>query len=397
MKKYIFLTGRYVPRPEATGLCIHKLAKDLASKGCDVETFCYGDKKDIFEIDGVCIAQLKTPSYMLEKEKTPFNVFVSRIHKLLNFFNYPLRSKKMRNTFVYEVLKTIDESDDIVIIASYTPFEAVSAMKIIKKKAKCHSIKCCYYSADTLSNEQTDAGILPASYREKKGKKQELSIFKECDLIFIMECHKDHYLSEAFSSIANKIRIVNFPLLDKELYLASMNRDKVINIAYTGTFYRTIRNPSYPLDCFIKLSDLDYKLTLIGGGDCDDIISEKSRLSNGKIEFLGKRPYAFARNTLMDADVLLSIGNDESPMMPSKIYEYISTGKPIIHFYSWDNDPCLPVLRQYQNAILIKNGECDIDILRKFIKGHRILKYEDMAKNFETSIPEFTSELIRKL
>ena len=397
MKKYIFLTGRYVPRPEATGLCVHKLAKDLASKGFDVETFCYGDSKDIFEVDGVCVARLKAPAYMLEKEKTPFNVFVSRVHKLFNIFNYPLRSKKMRNMFVYEVLKTIGEDDDIVLVASYTPFEAVSAMKIIKKKAKCHSIKCCYYCADTLSNEQTDAGILPASYREKKGKKQELSIFNDCDLIFIMECHKEHYLSDDFASVRDKIRIVNFPLLDKNLYSTEAKKADTVSITYTGTLYKTIRNPSYPLDCFLKFTNLNYKLSIVGGGDCDDIIAEKIALSNGKIEYLGKKPYTYARNAMIEADVLLSIGNDESPMMPSKIYEYISTGKPIIHFYNWDKDPCLPVLKKYHNAILIKNGECDIDILNKFIVERRILKYEEIAENFKSSKSEFTSEMIEKL
>lgn len=51
--------------------------------------------------------------------------------------------------------------------STYTPLEGVVALKKIKEKYP--DIRTVYYSTDTLSNEQGDAGFLTSEKREKKG------------------------------------------------------------------------------------------------------------------------------------------------------------------------------------------------------------------------------------
>ena len=41
MKQYIFLTNQYLPKPGATGMCVHNVATELAKRGESVATVCY--------------------------------------------------------------------------------------------------------------------------------------------------------------------------------------------------------------------------------------------------------------------------------------------------------------------------------------------------------------------
>ena len=55
--------------------------------------------------------------------------------------------------------------------------------------------------------------------------------------------------------------------------------------------------------------------------------------SNGRIiRHLQVEPF-MVPDILLNADILISVGNSSEAFKPSKIFEYISTGKPIVHFY----------------------------------------------------------------
>ena len=44
------------------------------------------------------------------------------------------------------------------------------------------------------------------------------------------------------------------------------------------------------------------------------------------------------------ADILLSLGNAFDNQMPSKLFCYLGTGKPLLHLAVTDTDPTLPYL-----------------------------------------------------
>ena len=53
---------------------------------------------------------------------------------------------------------------------------------------------------------------------------------------------------------------------------------------------------------------------------------------------------------------LLSIGNKNPNQIPSKVVEYLATGKPIIHFTEIDNDPVIELSNQFDNLITINKS-----------------------------------------
>ena len=50
---------------------------------------------------------------------------------------------------------------------------------------------------------------------------------------------------------------------------------------------------------------------------------------------------------------LISIGNLNTTQLPSKVIEYISTGKPVIHFCEVENDPVKNISKDFNNLFIV--------------------------------------------
>lgn len=402
MKQYIFITNQYLPAPGATGLCVHNVASEIAHRGFSVSIICYSNDGKYHEssYDNLSVYKVPVPFFlrgMSNKRKLLNYTFrlLSMTAKLIHIRDYPLRSKLLCSRYVKTIKKNLEINSQTTIIASYTPLEAVVAMLNIKKTYG--DITTIFYSTDTLSNEKGNDGILSLKTRTAKGIKWEKRIFSVVDRAIIMECHKNHYLGEQYKLFHQKMVTANFPLLrsqDNPILHKSKTCDKLL--VYAGTLYRRLRNPSFLCMLLNRVSQcLPIRVVFMGGGDCDDIMNSYVDESDGVIRFLGMQSHSVAMKYIDECDILLSIGNTGSPMAPSKIYEYMSTGKPIIHVYSWDEDPCIEPLKKYGNALLLDEREnVDINKVSRYIEESSIVPYSDVKIKFASATPEFTADLI---
>lgn len=400
MGKYIFLTGYYLPKPGATGLCIHQLAKETAKRGHDVTTICYFDGDEKTSFDGVHIIKIPVPSFLQENMSNlrlsrKINQIRSVWSKLIHIRDYPLRSSRLVKTYYSSLRNLVIEGENITIVASVNPLEAVIATQLIKEEFPS-KVTTHYYCADTLSNEKGNSGILPVEYRTKHGLKWEKRLFASFDSIIIMECHKKYYFSKEFSEYIPKMKLANFPLFSRIETGTQQTENDIVSFVYAGTLYRELRNPKFLCDLLIETSKIEkISVSFLGGGDCDDILAAANERSNGAIRYLGMQPHDIAMQEIGMADVLLSIGNAESPMAPSKIYEYMSTGKPIVHTYTYEKDPCLEPLTKYGNALLIREDEKHVvEKLLDFLKNRRNVSFDEVREKFKLSMPEYTVNMI---
>lgn len=402
MKVYIFLTNQYLPKPGATGLCVHQLAKELA-KDNNVWTVCYKDEDDRKVFDDVNIIKIDVP-FFLRENNSKSNIarkvqyYGSLFSKAMYFRRYPLRSRRLIKNYKKAIERILESVGEATIIASYTPLEAVIAAKEIKDSHK-DNVRIVYYSTDTLSNEQGNDGLLPAEYRTKFGIRWEKELFAKFDKILIMECHRAHYYTDTYKEFFQKFAVVNFPLLSKPVFQMSTEKEiGSVRLVYAGTLYKHLRNPEYLLDLLVELSKKrEIEAVFLGGGDCEELLNKAERDSNGAIKYLGMQSHDTAIQYIASADVLLSIGNVESPMAPSKIYEYMATGKPIIHTYTYEKDPCIEPLYNYGNSLILKNDDkYALEKAMIFINHIKILNYEEVRSKFLTSTPFYSADLISK-
>lgn len=396
---YIFLTNQYLPKPGATGLCVHYVAKELKMRGHNVNVICFSENLPSKEIiDEVDVIKIKVPFCL--RADSGKNFIVKKIrrlsvlaHKLYHWHSYPMRSNSLVKSYYSAAMDLLCKMDlrDTILVATYTPIEACAALIRIKRKLR--QVKGCFYSTDTLSNERGSTGFLSANYREKKGFEWEKRIFGVVDIAIIMECHKSHYFQKQYVEFSKKIRLANFPLINP----SSKKKDKMNHkdklLVYAGTLYKKMRNPTFLCEMLSQLQSI--RVVFIGSGDCEEIIKRYEQRTAGKICYLGMQTHSKALHFIHDADVLLSIGNNESPMAPSKIYEYMSTGKPIIHVFNWNEDPCIEPLQKYGNALLIDEKiPVNINDASSFIFKGSPMTYNDVFSNFKTSTPMYTADLM---
>lgn len=116
MKQYIFLTNQYLPKPGATGMCVHNVATELAKRGESVATVCYSFDRNyhVQVIDDVKVFYIPTPVYLRDvKNNIPLFVLAIRalsiLAKLVHINKYPLRSTTLVGRYVKTILPLIDD------------------------------------------------------------------------------------------------------------------------------------------------------------------------------------------------------------------------------------------------------------------------------------------------
>ena len=131
-------------------------------------------------------------------------------------------------------------------------------------------------------------------------------------------------------------------------------KDKV-DLVYTGFFYEDIRNPRYLLDFFSHFPN-EYVLHMAGGG-CEDIIKEYKRTLCDRLVIHGTVSAEDARALRDKADVLVNVNNTVSNQVPSKLFEYFETGKPIINICKTHECPSIAYTERYPACISIYEDE----------------------------------------
>jgi glycosyltransferase involved in cell wall biosynthesis len=200
----------------------------------------------------------------------------------------------------------------------------------------------------------------------------EKAVFKAADLNFVSEEVYDTD-TEIFSDVMGKVIPIPY-LLQKAGYERGDSRfsSSKINLIYTGRFYRSIRNPEYFLRLFCQIDNPDINLHLFAFSDCDKLIDKYVDHSSGRIIRHTPVTQDQIPDILNQANILVSVGNSTASFKPSKLFEYLATGKPILHINQSNQHD--DVLEKYPLSLQIypgKYSETDTAIeMQKFCTAH---------------------------
>ena len=157
-----------------------------------------------------------------------------------------------------------------------------------------------------------------------------------------------------FNMPENKVTIGSpISTFSQELFQKSVSFNyeaKPITIGYFGVLTKGVRSPSQVLKFF---EQTDFEFHWYTNSDSKEMIKQN------KIDFNRNKLFDMVtRNEALEKMVtslhcLLSIGNLNPAQLPSKIIEYISTGKPVLHFVEIKDDPVLEIAKEFSNLIVI--------------------------------------------
>ena len=96
---------------------------------------------------------------------------------------------------------------------------------------------------------------------------------------------------------------------------------------------------------------------------------------------------------------LLNFGNATPCAIPCKIFEYFSTGNPVISFLKIDDDASEPYVQRYPNSLMIDERKAiqeNAELFVRFINSKHIADKEKIKKAFIDNAPETTVNKILK-
>lgn len=387
----LILVDDFCPIPKANALCIVRLANEFKRLGNKVTilTSVREPVKEILseEIDIFYFKKMNWNSCKTNKMK--INYVIDRFKTLLK---YP----RINNE---KVLKYYSKGKDIIIkknidvvITVCNPPEAVEAGTKMKKSFP--KLKYIIYNLDSISNcslGKIDKKI--SFFLFRKAKKWELNQFKFADLIIHLENHRQHFSSKIYNIFEEKTIYQYVPLLEKNIENVSKIHLEIkkISVLYAGRFYRHLRDPDIIIKDFINTN---INLYIFTTSDYAEMLRNTYKDNNNIIikDYVSEKKLKSYINKM---DALISLGNKESEMFPSKIVSYISTGKPIIHIYQSENDPIIKFLEFYQNSLVINCKENNTDKIKAFLKNDlKKVSLDEIYANYYRNTPEYNVDMI---
>ena len=176
---------------------------------------------------------------------------------------------------------------------------------------------------------------------------------------------------------SHKVLLLNYPnvvrrnLSNNTNVIVNSFSKKNINICFIGKFYLDIRNPQYLLNLMKLLNDWQVVLHIIGNiGDCEAMINTHLLKKTSNIVYHGTVSPTDVDDVMLQTDILVHVGNSIDTCMPSKILDYISSGKPILNICKIPSCPTLPLMARYP-------------------LGLTIYEYEELTENVISKVAKF--------
>lgn len=386
MLRILFLLKSYSTHDKQNALCVEGIANILKEKECLIDYISWENTNSATYDSNIF------PISVDEKNTK------SIIYKFNRLFNAPISDKQLVKAYYNKTNECLLNNKYDAVVAVINPAEAAEALSMIRRKDA--TTKFILYEIDPNSNRYK----YPASFVEKLWKKRckiwERKIYKRMDYIIHMESHRNHYSDSYFSFFNKKTRYSDIPnFIPKRI--SNKFPSSTPKLLYAGAFYPALREP-YNMFKIIGLlkQRIDFSFDIYTG---KSMRKEIVRLSN-EYDMVNVHDVVQERELLdiiCQSDILISVGNINSDFLPSKILMYMSTGKPILHFYNDDNDVSKRYLENYPLVFFIDERESFSESLMNellvFISNspnNIISDFKDLLNRFYKNTPEYTASLL---
>lgn len=325
------------------------VSNELITSGHKVYMLGKYESKVITQIqfsDNINYRYIETNKYQKERRiidnDKKREYFLSDVFKKISFIpKYILekiKQRKILDNYVRKIEEICKKEEIDVAIAISIPFITSIALASANIKSK----KVIYQLDPHFSH-----------YKNKMKRKilrEEIDVINSVDVLVVTRLIYHDNKTNKLSPYVFKMCPIDFPNIRPLLKTKDINNiifdKRYINCIFVGNLYRDIRSADYLLRVFKEMKNDRLILHCIGGGDTEQLYDFKEILGE-RLIIHGVVNYERAINAMIDADILINIGNTISNQMPSKIFDYINTGKPILNFVKINNCPTLEYTIKY--------------------------------------------------
>lgn len=369
--RFLALVDRYLCHAEATQICARILLEEIASRGHSVTVVTIGDVDAVSEVDGVVVREVVPYTYAPTNfRRLPESVPRKALRRLMLIprwiacvqNGYRSMQPVLGRRFFARVMEACEGPSCDALISFSSSFATHEVASKVRKRLG-RSIFWIAYEMDPFALNYT----LPKR-REDARRLLEEQVLQHADLIVMSDgiLEENHRRNHLIQYEAKTITLclpgadysqniqTHEGVAPGELEPGIAKREnRVVRLAYSGSFYPDIRRPEPLLD-LLAGSDFDFTLEICGNAT-DDLLDAYPDLRD-RVTIHGYLTQDESYRICERADVLLDIQNDIPNQIPSKLFLYMSTGKPIVCLYRNGCDIGVGYLRDYPDALLIEKA-----------------------------------------
>ena len=397
-KKILIVTHQFLPQVSPRTTRWSLLIDELINKGNEVTVLSGTDPENIeknykilyfgnkqFSSNINKIRQNSQDSSNNSIKKISYSILKKIYRFLFKTFSWPDYAMFWAFT-IYKNRKRIENDFDIIISVSL-PFTSHLCAHILKKR-----INAQWYmdigDPFTLKTYSPENNKIIYSYLNKFFERK---FYKNASKIIFTHNEVAELHKKKFNIDSSKI-VIGYPiaLLNDDIIKNSLSfnyKNTPLKIGYFGAFTKSVREPNnYIINIANSLGDKTKH---------EWYINEESKKYFSSInditfhQFLEILPRKLALEVMVNKiHILLSIGNFNKYQMPSKVIEYLSLGKPVLHYAEIIDDPLYNFEKLFDNLKIInsKTTKNELEIYFEYIKENRLeLNLENFNNKFSAS------------
>ncbi len=258
----------------------------------------------------------------------------------------------------------------------------------VKIKSQCPGIKICLIIPD-----------LPEFMNANSSWIMNLRLFIRPDIYRFLEKVDGFILLTRF--MVDRLGIRNKPwriiegMVNPDDFQINNNNEIPNTVMYAGTLSKRYGIVQL-LDAFNEIDDPSYELWICGGGDAQDLVSERVRMDK-RIKFYGLLPRNETLKLMSTATLLVnprsSVGEFTKYSFPSKTLEYMLSGKPIV----MNKLPGIPY--EYTKFIFFTSDESTLSLSKKIEEVCSLSKSErfEIGQKARQFVSDFKNYKIQTL
>ena len=394
MSKYLIVTHQFLPHVSPRTTRWKLLVDELVSLGHEV-TVLTGTKQHSQDsnIETIfvgnsrasnVVVSLRNQSNSLDSKNRIKRIIFKLLEKVYRFvirnFAWPDYTMFWLIS-VFKVRKKLNLEYDVLVTVSL-PFSSHIAGYLINKKIGKPWIMDVGdpFTLKTTAPENNSFlyGRLNKHYETKFYQQASKVLFTHDDA---RKIHiKEFQINPSITAVGQPISKFREHLYEQTKNYNYTNND--IKFGYFGIFTHGVRTPVNFINFLDKFQN--YEMHWYINSDSESIL-QKNTLDSSKHNFNSHVARDEALQLMTKSfHCLVSIGNLNPNQIPSKVIEYIATGKPVIHFAEINDDPVIHISDEFDNLFIITKNT-DINIFKK-----------DLNKFF-SEIDNFDSKKFNKL
>lgn len=286
-----------------------------------------------------------------------------------------------------EIIENNNIDNLITVSWPFTDHLIGYALKKYKKKLN--------WLADTIDPFSFIDGINNKYIYKKLNIFYERKIYNSANYVTVLtQKIKEEYI-KLYPELYNKITVNHNLYVPKNAIINNNPKPSTstIKLVYVGALIDKVRTPENLLLIFSiltkNLQEFDFELHFYGDLNNTNKYFEKySNLLNHSIYLHGKIERNDVPFAIESADILVNIGNNNLYQEPSKVIEYIFSGKKIINICTLENDTSAQLLKNYPLHMNINMNKLCIDEIHK-----QFLNFLQTSHKFNADV---TKDFVKK-